>query len=68
MMTSGLCYAPPPQLWNYVYFIIYLTRLHRSSMNGLETRIAQLMFDAKAEPDLSWMDLHKLAPWYAVWV
>ena len=51
-----------PQLWHYVYFMIHLKKIHRADMNGLETRIFNMMkvHARKREPDLSWMDLHKL--------
>ena len=58
-------YCSVSQMWNYVYFIIHLYKLHQSDMNGLETRIFdQLMVsEHKREPDLTWMDLHKLSQW-----
>ena len=61
-LVCALLCDPLAQLWNYIYFVIYLRDVHRSNMNGLETRIARMVIDA-ADPDLSWMDVHKLSPW-----
>ena len=42
--------------------MIHLKKIHRADMNGLETKIFNMMkvHARKREPDLSWMDLHKL--------
>ncbi len=57
-------------MWNYIFFIMRLLdgeKLHRSSMNGLETRILAMLRGNRAhqEADLSWMDLNLLpqVPW-----
>ena len=53
------------QLWHYVFFIVHLLKVHRSEMNGIETRIFKMMQVRRGdrEPDLTWMDLHELPPW-----
>ena len=42
--------------------MIHLLETHRADMTGLETRIFNMLkiHSGHTEPDLSWMDLHKL--------
>ena len=63
------------QLWNYVYFLIYLKSLHPSQRTPVENRIFDMTYattgafpgaaSLRTEPDLSWMDLHRLPQWSA---
>ena len=60
------------QLWHYVYFIVHLRQQHVTELTGIETRIhASLKIDRygskhsidKGRPDLTWMDVNKVAQW-----
>ncbi len=48
------------QLWDYIFFLTYLKSTPETNMNGLETRIFHLMGNGTQEPDLSWLDVHRL--------